>query len=67
MFARLPKSGAVVVTTRTDTQTLKAMARRMTGAEKERFLREVEGWGPEEARNKGRELWIGVVERCLKG
>jgi hypothetical protein len=39
----------------------------MTGVEKERFLREVEGWEPEEARTKGRELWIGVVERCLKG
>ncbi|KAG9187281.1 hypothetical protein G6011_05152 [Alternaria panax] len=67
MFARLPKTGAVVVTTRTSTETLSDVAERMNGREKKAFMMEVEGWGNEEARFKGRELWIGVVERCLKG
>jgi hypothetical protein len=67
MYARLPKSDAVIVTTRTSTETLNDMAGRMSTYEKEGFLREVEGWGVDEARTKGRELWIGVVERCLKG
>jgi hypothetical protein len=67
MFARLPKSDAVIVTTRTSTETITDMAERMNGWEKEAFLKTVNGWGAEEARFKGRELWIGVVERCLKG
>lgn len=67
MFARLPKTGAVVVTTRTRTETLSEMVERMNGREKGAFMREVEGWGNEEAKAKGRDLWIGVVERCLKG
>ncbi|CAA9960912.1 DUF3445 multi-domain protein [Pyrenophora teres f. maculata] len=67
VFARLPKSGAVVVATRTETETLGAMASRMGRVEKEGFLKEVAGWGEEEARFKGRELWVGVVERVLRG
>jgi hypothetical protein len=67
MFARLPKSDAVIVTIRTGTETLGEMAERMNGMEKEAFIREVKGWGAEEARIKGRDLWIGVVERCLNG
>ncbi|KAI4643810.1 hypothetical protein J4E93_006823 [Alternaria ventricosa] len=67
MYARLPKSGAVIVTTRTNTETLSEMKDRMTMREKEAFLREIGQWGEEEARVKGRDLWIGVVERCLKG
>jgi hypothetical protein len=43
------------------------MAERMNGREKDAFMMEVEGWGNEEAKAKGRDLWIGVVERCLKG
>ncbi|KAI4942622.1 hypothetical protein J4E91_010017 [Alternaria rosae] len=67
MYARLPRSGAVIVTTRTSTETLSEMKDRMSSREKEAFLREVGEWGPEEARLKGRDLWIGVVERYLKG
>jgi len=67
MYARLPKSGAVIVTTRTSTETLSEMKDRMTMREKEAFLKEIGQWGEEEARAKGRDLWIGVVERCLKG
>jgi hypothetical protein len=67
MFGRLPKSGAVVLTTRTTTETLKEMAERMGMQEKEGFLREVNGWGADEAKFKGRGLWICVVERVLSG
>lgn len=67
MYARLPRSDSVIVTTRTSTETLSEMKDRMSSREKEAFLRELGEWGPEEARLKGRDLWIGVVERYLKG
>jgi hypothetical protein len=67
LFGRLPKSGAVVLTTRTTTETLKEVAERMGAREKEGFLKEIHGWGVDEAKFKGRDLWIGVVERVLRG
>ena len=57
----------MVVATRTGTETLRDMAARMGREDKEAFLKEVNGWGEEEARFKGRELWVGVVERVLRG
>jgi hypothetical protein len=35
--------------------------------EKERFLKEVNRWGADEAKFKGRGLWISVVERVFRG
>ena len=67
VFARLPNSGAVVVATRTETETLRDMAAGMDREDKEAFLKEVNEWGEEEARFKGRELWVGIVERVLRG
>jgi hypothetical protein len=67
MFGRLPKSGAVVLTTRTTTETLKEVAERMGAREKEEFLKEIDVWGVDEAKFKGRDLWITVVERVLRG
>ncbi|RMZ70817.1 alpha- -mannosyltransferase [Pyrenophora seminiperda CCB06] len=67
VFTKLPNSGAVVVATRTDTETLQDMAARMGKKEKEEFLEQVSNWGDEESRFKGRELWMGVVERVLTG
>jgi len=65
MLHRLTRCGAVVLTLRTQTERLvDVLADR---EQRDDFMREVEGWGREEARIKGRDLWIGGVERWIAG
>ncbi|CAO2652554.1 Nn.00g008370.m01.CDS01 [Neocucurbitaria sp. VM-36] len=61
-FRRLPKCGAVVISTRTGTRGLAELGR----GERRELLEEVRGWGEDGARFKGRDLWITAVEGfCL--
>ncbi|RAR14509.1 hypothetical protein DDE83_002081 [Stemphylium lycopersici] len=65
MLHQLPRCGAVVLTLRKRTERLvDVLADR---DQREAFMRDVEGWGREEARIKGRDLWIGGVKRWIAG
>jgi hypothetical protein len=55
------------MTTRTTTETLQNLVGRLTAEEKGGFLLAINGWGDDETKFKGRNLWIGVVERVLRG
>ncbi|KAF1947472.1 hypothetical protein EJ02DRAFT_333533 [Clathrospora elynae] len=63
MFHRLPRSGAVIMTTRTAMQELRQLGLK----ERAELMREVYGWDEDEARFKGRALWVGLVERFFAG
>ncbi|KAF1844315.1 uncharacterized protein K460DRAFT_379282 [Cucurbitaria berberidis CBS 394.84] len=62
IFRRLPKSAAIVFSSKTSTTRLVELSR----IERRELLREVEGWNEDVARFKGRDLWITAVEGyCL--
>ena len=62
-FFRLEKSGAVVMSSRARVERLMDLEE----VERRELWEEVRGWGVEEARVKGREIWGRVLEALSNG
>lgn len=62
-FRRLPKSGAIVVTTKTRIRNLVDLDRKMLPG----LAREIRGWSADVARYKGRDLWQRSVLGYCEG
>jgi hypothetical protein len=63
-FRQLPKSGAVVMMTRTDLSKLMDIEDRQG---KTGLIAEIRGWDEDEATFKGRDLWIRAVASWCEG
>ncbi|KAI8932677.1 hypothetical protein NX059_010171 [Plenodomus lindquistii] len=63
-FRRLPRTGAIAMNTHTRTKKLTDV---VGGEEKKKLLDEVQGWEEDEARFKGRDLWITSLRGWCTG
>ncbi|KAH7406790.1 hypothetical protein DE146DRAFT_786591 [Phaeosphaeria sp. MPI-PUGE-AT-0046c] len=63
-FRMLPRTGAIVMSTRTELKKLTELDGRR---EKEELMGEIWGWDQEEATFKGRDLWIRAVRSWCEG
>lgn len=63
-FRMLPKTGAIVMSTKTELKKLTELEGR---GEKHELMKEIRGWDEEEATFKGRDLWIRAVRSWCEG